>query len=104
MQNVRSNILFCGILLLLCVDGWSCSPVSAEPPETYSISTEFSAAERAVIHDAVSAWCDATSWCPTEVEFAELGLIQLVDDIDESEFDMPPCPVGKDCSVSAFND
>lgn len=63
------NVTFACLFLLLSMV-YGCAP-SVDPPETFSIDSDFSPAEAAVIRDAVDAWCEAVGWCPEETDDAE---------------------------------
>jgi len=86
-------------LLFVLVLG-ACAPSA---PPYFSISSDFSAAERETIRAAVDAWCesDAAS-CPDEVGWSERGRFELVDDLPEEN--MAACPEGRTCAVNANND
>lgn len=81
MSNLSGFFVFVLVLLLLCVNGWGCA--SAPPPEHFSVDSDFSESEAAVVRDVMSAWCDAVAYCPDEVLQAERGAVNLVADLDD---------------------
>lgn len=89
---MRNLVLaFAALLLVACVQS---------PPEHFSISDDFSEGEASTIRAAVSAWCDAAGWCPTEALWTDSGRFELVDHIETMD-----CPEGyTECTVAGRND
>ena len=52
------------------------------PPDTISISPEFSAGERAQIDDALEQWCESVEWCPRIVKRGAEGRIVVDESVE----------------------
>jgi len=68
-----------------------------EPPRYFSISADFSEAERETIRAAVDAWCESDAGsCPEEIGWSDWGRFELVDHIESHEVcaRTPGCVVG----------
>jgi hypothetical protein len=61
------------------------------PPDSISISSEFTAEQQEVIRSAVDGWCDAVGWCPEETLDSDRGRISLVDDLPEADYACDGC-------------
>lgn len=92
---MKTILLLVALILVAC---------GQEPPRYVSISSNFSEDQRAVIEDALLAWCDETGWCPEIALWTDRGRIEAVPLIEMDAEDRANCPKGETCKVAGHND